>query len=318
MRLTDRLYGSTEINDSILIDLIESPSVQRLQGIAQFGVPDEYYHLKNYSRYEHSIGVLLLLRSLGARLDEQIAGLLHDVSHTAFSHVYDWIIKDTGGEEEAQDSHHTWYLQKSEIPSILSRHGFKPEEIFDGHGFSLLELPAPDICADRLDYALREMPSDMAEPCLCGLIKWEEQIIFKDQASALTFAQQYLNLQITHWGGFESTNRYYYFGQAMKRALEIQCLEPNDFWHDDAFVMTKIRTCEDPKIKRILSALKIKDWSLCPQESIRLSKKFRHVDPLCLSHGQTVRLSDISHAYKILLETERQNNAQGLPMAIIP
>jgi HD superfamily phosphohydrolase len=32
---------------------------------------------------------MLLVRRLGASLEEQIAALLHDVSHTAFSHVID-------------------------------------------------------------------------------------------------------------------------------------------------------------------------------------------------------------------------------------
>ena len=46
------------------------------------------------TRYEHSVGVMLLVRRFGASLDEQIAALLHDVSHTAFSHVIDYVFND--------------------------------------------------------------------------------------------------------------------------------------------------------------------------------------------------------------------------------
>jgi len=50
------------------------------------------------TRFDHSVGVMLLIRKLGAGsspasalLKEQVAALLHDVSHTAFSHVIDYV-----------------------------------------------------------------------------------------------------------------------------------------------------------------------------------------------------------------------------------
>lgn len=73
--------------------------MQRLKGISQFRIPDKYYFKDNYSRFEHSIGVMVLLGKLGASQEEQIAGLLHDVSHKAFSHVYDWVVVDYSGSD---------------------------------------------------------------------------------------------------------------------------------------------------------------------------------------------------------------------------
>ena len=85
MKIEDRVYGEEEIREKVLVDLINCKSIQRLKGLAQFGLPDEYYHRNGFSRYEHSLGVLIFLRKFGTDLNEQIAGLLHDVSHTAFS-----------------------------------------------------------------------------------------------------------------------------------------------------------------------------------------------------------------------------------------
>ena len=87
----DKIYGTYKITSPVIIKLLKSSPVQRLKKIAQFGVPDQLYHLKGYSRYDHSVGVFLLLRKLEASELEQIAGLLHDVSHTAFSHVIDYV-----------------------------------------------------------------------------------------------------------------------------------------------------------------------------------------------------------------------------------
>jgi hypothetical protein len=80
MIINDKIYGKVKIEEPVLLKLLKSPSVLRLKNISQFGVPDLYYHFKNYSRYEHSVGVMILLRKLGATLEEQVAGLLHDVS----------------------------------------------------------------------------------------------------------------------------------------------------------------------------------------------------------------------------------------------
>ena len=102
MVIHDSVYGGTDITSEVILELINARSIQRLKGIAQYGIPDEFYHRKNYSRYDHSVGVMLLLKRLGASEEEQIAGLLHDVSHTAFSHVIDWVVGE-GGAEGYQD-----------------------------------------------------------------------------------------------------------------------------------------------------------------------------------------------------------------------
>jgi hypothetical protein len=107
MKINDKIYEKVEIEEPVLLELLKSSSVLRLKNISQFGVPDKYYHFKNYSRYEHSIGVMILLRKLGATLEEQIAGLLHDVSVLAFSHVIDWVFANgRDGVEDYHDSIH--------------------------------------------------------------------------------------------------------------------------------------------------------------------------------------------------------------------
>ena len=60
MIIKDPIYGKSEIRDSVLLELIKSRPVQRLRWISQQGV------INAYSRYEHSVGVMLLLRRYGA------------------------------------------------------------------------------------------------------------------------------------------------------------------------------------------------------------------------------------------------------------
>lgn len=159
MKINDCVYGNENIEESVLVDLIKSKPVQRLKGLSQYGVPDEYYHKKSYSRYDHSIGVLILLRKLRADLEEQIAGLLHDVSHFSFSHVIDWVIGDPT-EENCQDNNHLKFIKNSEVRNILDNYGYDYNKISNIQNFHLLEREIPSLCADRIDYCLRELQKD--------------------------------------------------------------------------------------------------------------------------------------------------------------
>src|SRR5690606_15049462 len=118
-REINSLYGRVSIDEPVLIELLNAPAVQRLQQINQYGI--NFYTTKRYSftRYDHSVGVMVILRLFNLPLLEQIAGLLHDVSHTAFSHVADYLYKMGDKKHSYQDSIHEWYLQQTTIPAIL-------------------------------------------------------------------------------------------------------------------------------------------------------------------------------------------------------
>ncbi len=79
MWIIDQVYGQVEVNSPVLCELILSAPLQRMRGVAQLGLPDEYYHKKGFNRFEHCVGVMLLLKKLGASEEEQIAGLLYGV-----------------------------------------------------------------------------------------------------------------------------------------------------------------------------------------------------------------------------------------------
>ena len=130
----DSIYGRQLIQEPVLLELIKSKPIQRLKKISQFGIPDEYYHVKNFYRYEHSVGVMILISRLGGSTEEQVAGLLHDVSHTAFSHVIDWVVGEAG-DETYQDTRHEDIISSEEISGILKRYKYEPRRIADYHNF---------------------------------------------------------------------------------------------------------------------------------------------------------------------------------------
>lgn len=317
MLIHDRIYGDFEINEPVMLALISSPSFQRLKRIEQLGLPDEYYHIAGYKRFEHCIGVMHLLQTLGASIEEQVAGLLHDVSHTAFSHLVDWVVGQEDV-EDFQDTNHEAFILRSELAQILRDHGYDPHRIADYHPFTLLERDAPDVCADRVDYALREMPVEATRAALPYLVNHAQEMVFKEKDAALQFARAYLGLQMNHWGAFEAVSRYRLTAHALKRALEVGHITLEDFWSDGQTIIEKLLQAGDPLYAKTFTILRNKSLKAFPRLAEPAHKKFRHVDPNVLSGGTCVRVSELEPAFANELEVARAENAKGvLPIDVV-
>ena len=196
MLIKDRVYGEIEITDQVILDLIKSKPMQRLKGIAQAGISKYVFKNRSVTRFEHSLGVMILLKKLGASVEEQIAGLLHDIPHTAFSHVIDYVFKSK--DHDFHEKFHEKIINNSEIPKILKEHDLDPKFITNEHNFPLLEKNAPDLCADRLDYTFRDLAefyssTEKLKDCITKLIIENNEIIFADKESAVLFANLYLD-----------------------------------------------------------------------------------------------------------------------------
>jgi hypothetical protein len=260
---------------------------------------------------------MLLLKMLGASEEEQIAGLLHDVSHTAFSHTIDWVIGD-GKTEDYQDEQHAHYVAGSDIPVILKKYGYSPNRIVDYHNFGLLERSIPDLCADRIDYSLREFPAEVVDSCVPELRTQDSKIVFASKKAALIFARYFLKKQIEHWGGVEAVSRYWIFAGVLKQALANGTISIGDFWQDDNFVIAKLVASNNQKIQSSLAILRNKSLSYLPKSRTIAHKKFRYVDPLYIEKNEIARLSKASYEFSLELEKARHANELGIAIPSIP
>jgi hypothetical protein len=319
MRLTDMLYGRVDVDDSVLAELIKSEPVQRLKLVSQSGIPLEISTpYSAYSRYVHSVGVMLLLRRFGAEVEEQIAGLLHDVSHTAFSHVIDWVMTGERNEENYQDSVLGEHIGRPPISEILERHGFDVGRIgeLERNGrYLLLERKLPDLCADRIDYALRDMTEWLgadAMPCLDGLAVSGNEFVFKSAGPALLFGRNYMALWRSCWGGAEWHVRYYLLSGALKKAMADGIIDENDLYvSSERDIIARIRKEGSSEERRLLElAVGKVNFEERDDGEIRLAKKSRYVDPKVLDGGKTRRLSEIDASFKRLIAEARSENAE--------
>lgn len=312
MILEDDIYGKFEV-DLVLKEIVNSKPLQRLKSISQFGLPSTYYHLGEeqcYSRFEHSVGVMLLLRKLGASIEEQIAGLIHDVSHTAFSHLIDWV-KGSNVREDYHDKRHRSYVFGTKILKILKSLNLNVNEIVDERNHSLLEQKIPGLCADRIDYLLREIPVEEARQLADNLTVVDDQIVFMDEESAFEFANLFLEKQMDHWGGYEAVVRYSLFAEILKKALDEGIITFDDFWGVDNLITERLEKYGSNEIKQLLDILKKDSLANLPRGTKRKIKKFRYVIPEFLSENNLKSIGEDSD-FKFRLEQARMTNKRGI------
>ncbi len=322
--IVDRIYGTFEIADSVLLELINSAPVQRLKGVSQHGYPAETKTpFPHYARYEHSVGVMLLLRMLGASLDEQIAGLLHDVSHTAFSHIIDWLFGDPS-KEDYQDSTLKACIQDSGLDKIITKYGFDAEAISEmehSGKFALLEREAPDLCADRLDYALRDsycfLGADV-NGCLRDIAVHNGEIIFKSRASAKTFGNWYMKCQKEFWASDEAKLRYHLIAEALRLAISKHMLDKGDLYQDEGAIIALLRKSKDAEVlEKLEVGLGELRFVVSDKGPIELKRKLRYVDPKFLSKGKLTKLSEVDAEYKVLIEEEKKRSIKPVRVELV-
>lgn len=311
MFINDRVYGRQKIEEKVLIDLILSEPLQRLKRVNQAGISGYIIpYKKTLTRFEHSVGVMVLLKKFGSSLTEQIAGLVHDVSHTAFSHVADYVFPNE--EHEFHEWHYKRFILHSEIATILKSHRFDPKRFLDQKKFTLLERPIPDLCADRIDYFLRDRNARLKrigdkEQYLHHMAVQNQELIFTDPKAAYHFAKEYLYQNKVSWYNPREVFYYKQFADILKRALEINIITQKDFFTYDNVLWKKLHTSKDRQIKKnldILFSKKLKFVFKKERDSIYLKSKPRYVVPKVLINKKLFRLLEVNKSFREHLKKE--------------
>lgn len=300
----DQLYGRFEITEPVLCDLMRSDGVQRLHLILQHGISALIDMTPPVTRFEHSVGVMLICRKLGGSLEEQIAALLHDVSHTAFSHVMDHVF-DSAASQSYHDQIKEEYVAGTDIPAVLTQHGFAWQPFLNEEDFSILEQPSPRICADRIDYILRDgfafgfINSAGIQTVLDGLIIHQGRPMLNSLAAANLLARVMIECDDHSWANFHEVGLYEMTGRTIKRAFEVGAIAEADVWGTDAAVWQKILAWDDAELAWLRATVH-KDiqfeWEPSDPDFV-LTTKIRTIDPDVLLNREVKRLSAWDSAY---------------------
>lgn len=320
MEYLDRVYGEIEITEPVVLEIIESPAFQRLKKIDQAGyrplwVKPESEVGEAHTRLAHSIGVYLLLQKYKASIDEQIAGLIHDISHCAFSHAGDYIF-DEGSQKEHnhQDNIFDSFIRKTSIPEILEKYGFDLARILNDNNFSLKENKLPDLCADRIDYSLRtailfgEITDEEMKDMLDNLEAEDNKWIFKNFVVAKKYADMFFKLNKLYYSDFSSAVMFQVTADCLRYAFQGNYISVDDLYTTDEMVLEKIKNFAGKDNQLKLFWERMNDKNKCENNAenydVSVFCKSRVVDPLCRYEGEIKRVSDVSPNWKGVVEEE--------------
>ncbi|WP_054707621.1 HD domain-containing protein [Bacillus sp. JCM 19041] len=322
MRIFDELYGTVEL-DGVLAELINSPPVQRLNGVHQGGASYLVNPDWDVTRFDHSIGVMLLVKKLGGTLEEQVASLLHDVSHTAFSHVSDLVF-----DHKKEDYHEFIYEQVvacSSIPAILRREGMDWKKLLlDDSKWTLLEQSAPELCADRVDYTLRDMYTygiitlEQVHWFLAQLAVVNGRMFCTDLSAAEWFVETYYKEVIDFFMNPLNIYGYDRLALVLKRALAIEVVSKEDFLKEDHQLIAQLSTSDDHEIKALLDELStdVELEETLEDYHIHRKTKVRLIDPSVATDGSLVPASTLSKQIRVMNEAAKAKAEKGVYLKV--
>ena len=167
--IIDPIHDFIRVYDHEL-EIIDNPIFQRLRRIRQLSGAHLTYPAAQHTRFEHSLGVMHIASQAGQALKEKeilksddieilrLSGLLHDIGHGPFSHLFEEIIQQKKISHEDFGKH---LILKSEIGDILSKNGYDKRSItkvaFGDSKYQYLnEIVSGTLSADMMDYLLRD------------------------------------------------------------------------------------------------------------------------------------------------------------------
>jgi hypothetical protein len=259
------------------LSIIDNPIFQRLRRIRQLSGAHLTYPAAQHTRFEHSLGVMHIASQAGNALHEKgivtsddieilrLSGLLHDIGHGPFSHLFEEII------QEKKISHENFgkeIILKSDIGDNLSKNGFNKKLVtkvaFGDSKFQYMnEIVSGTLSADMMDYLQRDGYFTGAE---------HAKIDHKRITQSLDIHKKKLALERSALYSFESMmhSRYQmfkavYFHKTV-RAAEVMLLEAlrlsddefgfstfnlNEFINlTDEYVLSSLLSSKSSKLKR--------------------------------------------------------------------
>ena len=307
---------------------IELPIMQRLSGIGLLCGTDWTSLYKNrffYSRLDHSVGVALIIWNFTKDKTQTIAGLLHDVSTTVFSHVSDFRKGDALTQTSTEEPTTKMILSDSALCKLLESDGIEPKDVVDYHIYPIADNEIPSLSADRLEYMY---PSGVA---LDGSWTFEEiaktyndLIILKNEENKEELGFKTIEMAELYCKKFcmighilqlnENKLCLQLLSQIMSKAVELDVLQEEDFMtlseskiieKIESFISKKTLSLEEQKFATMYNTFrkmtKVEHTNQkLPEDKyfcVSLKVKQRYINPLVkvgTNSQQAKRLSEIS------------------------
>lgn len=302
---------------------ISLPMMQRLDGVGLLCGTDWTQLFDNkfpYSRLDHSIGVALIVWNFTHNKKQALAGLFHDVSTPAFSHVNDFRKGDALTQESTEFLNQRMIMENQELVDILRTDGIYGYEVRDYHVYPVADNDIPRLSADRLEYmypsgaSLNQVWSleDVAENYASIKVMTNEDGIdelgFSDMEMAEEYTRKFLDISLILQHN-EDKVAMQLLADTVARAMELGIIDEDDLYTRSekflvdlfeikckSFAISQDQACKKfcrlyktfRGMKKVIHSPVAMDGAY----SLSTKVKLRYIDPL-------VKLNDGSQALRV-------------------
>jgi HD superfamily phosphohydrolase len=177
------------------------------------------------------------------------------------------------------------------LPDILARHGIN-QKVFEEELFPLVEMPSPQLCADRLDYALRDAVSfgklamEDARRVVGSLKAFPSAtatrrlLVLDDPHVALILSRAYITTDKDVWSSPAHIDMCQRTGRVIGELVEAGSVDDKVLWQaSDAEFWTLLRQAANPE--QLCAIERLEEEGIPEDNGLRLPHcaKIRTLDP---------------------------------------
>lgn len=250
-------------NFPLFIDeLIETPEFKRLSNVGM-NCGCEYTSFpifskgKDYTRYNHSIGVALIIWHFTKDIKQSIAGLLHDISSPVFAHVVDFLNGDHETQESTEEKTQEIIENSIEIQKILKKYNLTTQDVYDYHIYPIADNDSPLLSADRLEYtlgnafyygfkSLDEIKNIYDDLVVSKNEFGQDEISFKTLNKAIEFTSVSILNSKVYTADYDRFSMQY-LADLLKLAVDKNVININDLYTTENEVIMRLEKDEDIK-----------------------------------------------------------------------
>jgi len=313
--------------DRVILEILKTPEFIRLKGIKQAGITG-LFTVRTYDRAEHSFGVYLLLKYLGATLEQCIGGLLHDIYHTNFSHTTDELFCGENQESFHEKNKYIFFNKCCQnITDIL--HEYYPDKDIKYflEGDNLLITKNKSFGADMLDYFLRDgyyegvIEKEWINKIISKIKIENNQIVIEDIDLAKEFFKKTIYINDKFYMSPFSRGQYKIFMNILKLAIDNNIITVDEIvygYSDDKDIYNKIKHNATSQMQELINLLETtKKYAFfnksqqMKKTNTKVTRKLRFLNPLCLkmNERQPKRISDIAVDISAILKEKNKQYA---------
>lgn len=297
----------------------QAPAVQRLRHIGincgcEYTSFSLFEHLKYYSRYDHSVGVALIVWHFTQSCPQSVSGLLHDIATPVFAHVIDFMNGDYLKQDSTEAGTEKMISDSPELQECLRQFGLKNADVCDYQQYPVADNDSPQLSADRLEYSFGNMLNFGF--CSIGDVKaiyddltvdhnetGQDELMFRTTDAAESFAMMALKCSRIYVAD-EDRYAMQILSEILQSALLRGIITADDLYSTEPKVISKLS--QDPLAAsqwndfRSLRRMIRSDSKAATGNWRQIDAKRRYIDPMVSGKG---RLSTLSSSFKKSLDS---------------